>query len=201
MSSLAERIDALLPQTQCRQCGYSGCRPYAEAVAAGQADINRCPPGGEETMRALARLAGRAPAPLAAPPPFPAVAAIDEARCIGCTLCFQACPLDAIVGAAGFLHTVIAGECSGCALCVPACPVDCIAMVEVEGAASAAERRARAARYRRRYEARRARLESERAAAAEAARERAAAREKRATIAAAVEEARRRLAARDRPRS
>ena len=131
--ALANSIDALLPQTQCRQCGYAGCRPYAQAVAAGRAGINQCPPGGEETIRELAALLDRPVVPLApefgvARPPLAAV--IDEAVCIGCTLCIQACPVDAIAGAAKLMHTVIAAECTGCELCIPPCPVDCIAMVE-----------------------------------------------------------------------
>ncbi len=129
--TLIEQIDACFPQTQCAQCGYPRCRPYAEAIARGEADINRCPPGGEVTIDALARLLKVAPKPLdpacgAAAPRR--VAVIDEARCIGCTLCIQACPVDAILGAAKLMHTVIREQCTGCALCVPPCPVDCIAM-------------------------------------------------------------------------
>mgnify|MGYP001383972103 CR=1 FL=1 len=130
--TLAERIDALLPQTQCTQCGYDACMPYAEAIAAGTADINQCPPGGATGVRKLAALLQRTKKPL-----NPAngaerrrtVALIDEARCIGCTLCIQACPVDAIVGAAKFMHTVIAELCTGCDLCLPPCPVDCIVML------------------------------------------------------------------------
>src|SRR6202140_127753 len=128
----ANAIDALLPQTQCRRCRYDSCRAYAEAVAAGQAPINRCPPGGDATVAALADLLG-IPA-LAIDPscglttPL-AIARIDEATCIGCTLCIQACPTDAIVGAAKLMHTVIADRCTGCELCLPPCPVDCIAML------------------------------------------------------------------------
>ena len=128
---LAQRIDALLPQTQCTQCGYDGCRPYAEAVAAGEADINQCPPGGEAGVARLARLLGRAPRPLnPANGPYrpPQVAVIDEAECIGCAKCIQACPVDAIVGASKRMHTVIASWCTGCELCLPPCPVDCIAL-------------------------------------------------------------------------
>lgn len=129
---LATRIDALLPQTQCGQCNFAGCRPYAEAIARGDADINQCPPGGDAGIRALAQLLGREIKPL-----NPAhgtqkprvVALIDEAVCIGCTKCIQACPVDAIVGAAKLMHTVIADECTGCELCLPPCPVDCIALV------------------------------------------------------------------------
>lgn len=122
-------IDALLPQTQCTRCGYPACRPYAEAIADGLADINRCPPGGHAGIRALAHLLGRAALPLdpecgsEAPP---RVVVIDEAACIGCTKCIQVCPVDAIVGAAKRMHTVIPDACTGCDLCLPACPVDCI---------------------------------------------------------------------------
>lgn len=131
---LADRIDALLPQTQCGQCGFPGCRPYAEAIARGEADIDQCPPGGEEGVQALAELLGVEPKPLdparGAHKPK-SVAVIDEALCIGCTLCLQACPVDAILGAARFMHTVIASECTGCELCVAPCPVDCIRMEPV----------------------------------------------------------------------
>jgi Na+-translocating ferredoxin:NAD+ oxidoreductase subunit B len=126
---IADQIDALLPQTQCGQCSYPGCRPYAEAIAAGEADINRCPPGGEATVLALADLLGRDPKPLEAEVREKAVAVIDEQTCIGCTLCIQACPVDAIVGAAKQMHTVIADECTGCELCLEPCPVDCVVMV------------------------------------------------------------------------
>ena len=125
---IARQIDALLPQTQCGQCSYPGCRPYAEAIATGEADINRCPPGGEATVLALADLLGRDPKPLEAEEKPKAVAVIDEQTCIGCTLCIQACPVDAILGAAKQMHTVIAAECTGCELCLPPCPVDCIRM-------------------------------------------------------------------------
>jgi electron transport complex protein RnfB len=134
VKELARRIDALLPQTQCTQCGYDGCRPYAEGIAAGEADINQCPPGGDEGVASLARLLARAVKPLnpangAYRPPQ--VAVIDEATCIGCTKCIQACPVDAIVGASKLMHTVIASWCTGCELCLPPCPVDCIALVPV----------------------------------------------------------------------
>ncbi len=130
--ALVARIDALLPQTQCRRCGYPACRPYAEAIARDEAPINRCPPGGMAGVRALARLTGQ---PVVALDPgcgeeTPSrVALIDEDACIGCTKCIQACPVDAIVGAGRLMHTVIAGLCTGCELCLPPCPVDCIAMV------------------------------------------------------------------------
>jgi len=129
---LAVRIDAALPQTQCGQCGYDGCRPYADAIASGQAPINRCPPGGSRTIRKLASVTGQAPMALdtsRGQHKPPQLAVIDEARCIGCTLCIQACPVDAILGAPKLMHTVIAAQCTGCELCLPPCPVDCIALV------------------------------------------------------------------------
>jgi electron transport complex protein RnfB len=132
---VADQIDALLPQTQCGQCSYAGCRPYAEAIASGEAEINRCPPGGEATMIALADLLDRDPAPLAdeeAAAKPKAVARIIEKDCIGCTLCIQACPVDAILGAAKYMHTVIENECTGCELCLPPCPVECIVMEPVQ---------------------------------------------------------------------
>ena len=128
---LIEKIDDILPQTQCGQCGHSGCRPYAEALAAGNDDINRCPPGGEDGIRQLAQLLGKPFLPFdpAGPQPKPkAVAVIDETSCIGCTLCIRACPVDAIIGASKQMHTVISDECTGCELCLPPCPVDCISM-------------------------------------------------------------------------
>jgi electron transport complex protein RnfB len=133
--ALVERIDALLPQTQCAQCRYPGCRPYAEAIARGEADIDRCPPGGDATVRALAELLGREPRPVDpqyGPGSDGLVAAIDEARCIGCALCLPACPVDAIIGAPRLMHTVVADLCTGCGLCLPPCPVDCIAMVAAD---------------------------------------------------------------------
>ncbi len=127
---LAEKIDSILPQTQCGQCGYPGCKPYADAIASGEADINLCPPGGEEGIQKLADLLGVEVKPFGAgaEPKPKAVAFIDENNCIGCTLCIQACPVDAIVGAAKQMHTIIASECTGCELCLPPCPVDCISM-------------------------------------------------------------------------
>ncbi|OBS10235.1 electron transport complex subunit RsxB [Acidihalobacter prosperus] len=172
---LAERLDALLPQTQCGQCGYPGCRPYADAIAAGAADINQCPPGGEAGVRALARLLDRAPKPLdpthGVTKPR-AVARIDEAACIGCTLCIQACPVDAIVGAAKRMHTVITAECTGCELCLPPCPVDCIALLPAppdawrwpHAVSPHRQARQRAERARQRYQARQRRLAAERLA-------------------------------------
>lgn len=132
---IVEKIDALLPQSQCGQCGYAGCRPYAEAIAAGEAAINRCPPGGESLMLALADLLGRDPVAMdatAAVPKPKMVAVIDENICIGCTLCLQACPVDAILGSAKHMHTIIESECTGCELCVAPCPVDCIGMRPLE---------------------------------------------------------------------
>lgn len=129
--SLADRIDALLPQTQCGKCDYDGCRPYADAIADGRADINQCPPGGTSTIRQLAELLGREPQPLnprhGREQP-PRVAVIDEELCIGCVKCIRACPVDAILGAAKMMHTVIPEQCTGCELCLEPCPVDCIAM-------------------------------------------------------------------------
>lgn len=138
---LAQRVDALLPQTQCRRCGYGGCRPYADAVAGGEA-IDRCPPGGDALVAALAALTDRPVAPLdpayGAHVPLEA-ARIDEAWCIGCTLCIAACPVDAIVGAAKRMHAVLPALCTGCALCVPPCPVDCIDMIPAGRAWSPAD--------------------------------------------------------------
>jgi len=131
-SALAARIDELLPQTQCTRCGHDGCAPYARAVARGDADIDRCPPGGDAVVASLAALLGRAPKPVdpACGTPGPLlVAVIDEAACIGCTLCIEACPVDAIVGAAKRMHAILPSLCSGCGLCVAPCPVDCITMV------------------------------------------------------------------------
>jgi electron transport complex protein RnfB len=132
---LVEKIDALLPQTQCSQCGYPGCKPYAIAIAGGEADINQCPPGGEAGVKALADLLGVEPKPLNEAKPRAtagSIAFIDESRCIGCTLCIQACPVDAIVGAPKLMHTIITSECTGCELCLPPCPVDCINMLVPE---------------------------------------------------------------------
>jgi electron transport complex protein RnfB len=134
VSDLAIRIDALLPQTQCTKCGYQGCRPYADAIANNEADIDQCPPGGDEGVVKLARLLGRSTKPLN--PEFgeyrpPAIAFIDEQVCIGCARCLKPCPTDAILGANKWMHTVIADLCTGCELCIPVCPVDCISMQPV----------------------------------------------------------------------
>src|SRR5579862_9995011 len=159
--AIADDIDALLPQTQCTRCGYSGCRPYAEAIAVGAANINQCPPGGAATIAALARLLARRELPLnpangkEAPP---LVAQIDEGACIGCARCLPPCPVDAILGAPKHMHTVVLALCTGCELCVAPCPVDCIAMVprvsvaHAPGAPAASDNRAR-------YAARNERLE------------------------------------------
>ncbi len=136
LDALIDRIDATLPQTQCTRCGYPACRPYAEAIARGEAAINRCPPGGLEGVRVLARITGRPMRPLdpeCGTETPPRVAVIDEDVCIGCTKCIQACPVDAIVGASKLMHTVVADLCTGCELCIPPCPVDCIAMVPTRG--------------------------------------------------------------------
>ncbi|WP_345813365.1 electron transport complex subunit RsxB [Paraburkholderia sp. PREW-6R] len=177
INTLADRIEDLLPQTQCTKCGYPACRPYAEAVASGEAGYNQCPPGGAQGIARLAALLGK---PIIALNPANGVerprpvAIIDEQVCIGCTLCMQACPVDAIVGAPKQMHTVIAELCTGCDLCVPPCPVDCIAMPSVTGEATGwdawSQRQADAARER--HDRREARLARER----EAAEARAAAR-------------------------
>lgn len=157
---LIQQIDQLLPQTQCGHCGYKGCLPYAEAVANGEA-INRCAPGSDETIHELAALLNRPFIPLDTHERPPAVAFIREEECIGCTKCIQACPVDAIIGAATFMHTVIEQDCTGCDLCVDACPVDCIDMVFVEAAADKAEKKAIADKARDGYEKRNIRVEKE----------------------------------------
>ena len=129
---LVEKIEAILPQTQCGQCGYPGCKPYAEAIAEGEAEINLCPPGGQEGVAKLADLLGREVKPLDAEEKPKQVAIIDEQTCIGCTLCIQACPVDAIVGAAKQMHTIIESLCTGCELCLKPCPVACISMNIIE---------------------------------------------------------------------
>ena len=131
---LVEKIDSILPQTQCGQCGFPGCKPYAEAIASGAADINQCPPGGDENIHKLAELLGKEYKPLSEEHGVEKpkqVAIIDENICIGCTLCIQACPVDAIVGAAKQMHTIAEDLCTGCELCVTPCPVECISMVTV----------------------------------------------------------------------
>lgn len=214
----ADQIDAILPQTQCRQCRFDGCRPYAEAIARGEADINRCPPGGEAGIRRLAALTGKTFRLFEADAPQPrprALAVIDEDNCIGCTLCIQACPVDAIVGAAKLMHTVLADACTGCELCVAPCPVDAIDMVPIvpetltlPAALSDQARqrhRNRLARLQREREERAARLAARRpaphSAAPTAALPQAGANtldaQKRAVIEAAMRRAAERQAARD----
>jgi H+/Na+-translocating ferredoxin:NAD+ oxidoreductase subunit B len=162
--ALAAGIDAVLPQTQCTRCGYAGCAPYSVAIASGEADIDRCPPGGGATIAALARLLGRTPMPLnpeCGVEGSPRVAFVDEARCIGCAKCLAPCPVDAIVGAPHHLHAVIEERCTGCELCIAPCPVDCIEM-----RAAAPEHANRPALNRARYAAhadRLARLAAQRA--------------------------------------
>jgi Na+-translocating ferredoxin:NAD+ oxidoreductase subunit B len=132
---LIEKIDSILPQTQCGKCGFSGCKPYATAIAGGLADINQCPPGDEEGIQKLAALLGVEPKPLNTKHGLPkpeSVALINEETCIGCTFCIQVCPIDAIVGASKRLHTVISSECTGCELCIAPCPVDCIIIIPLK---------------------------------------------------------------------
>ncbi|HEY4542588.1 MAG TPA: electron transport complex subunit RsxB [Noviherbaspirillum sp.] len=211
---LADQIEDLLPQTQCTKCGYPACRPYAEAIASGEAGYNQCPPGGAEGIARLAALLGKPVIPLNPANGVErarAVAVIDESLCIGCTLCIQACPVDAIVGAAKQMHTVVPDLCTGCDLCVAPCPVDCIAMVEVtpgrtgwaawtpeQADAARARHQFRTLRLRREKEENEARLAAKAASklqtvAAEAAlsaEEKAAQERKKAIIAAAMERAR-----------
>ena len=163
VAALSRRIDALLPQTQCTRCGYPDCRAYADAVASGEAAINQCPPGGAEGIRRLAQLLGLPELPLN--PEFGhegvrRIVYIEEATCIGCTLCIQACPVDAIVGAPKRMHAVIEADCTGCELCLPVCPMDCIALEEVSAGATGwdAWSPARADVARTRYAGRQARL-------------------------------------------
>jgi electron transport complex protein RnfB len=220
--TFADQIEDLLPQTQCTKCGYPACRPYAEAIASGEADINRCPPGGMEGVARLSRLTGRPVIPinpangLERPRP---VAFIDENLCIGCTLCIQACPVDAILGAAKQMHTILPSLCTGCDLCVAPCPVDCISMVprtgdpdcELTGWAAWSSAQADAARARHDFRTERLQREKEendarlaakalekmRAVTAEqtnTAEELAEKERKRAIIAAAIERARQKAA-------
>ncbi len=163
--ALAARIDALLPQTQCRRCGFDACRPYADALARGETALNRCPPGGAALIEELASLLGRPTLPLdsaCGTEGPPRVAIIDEPACIGCARCLDPCPTDAIIGARKRMHAVIAVDCSGCELCIPACPVDCIRMVPAPGLPDAPLPRegvaGRAPHFRRLYERKSARL-------------------------------------------
>ena len=192
VNELAARLHAALPQTQCTRCGYPDCAGYAEAIAAGEADINQCPPGGAEGIARLGMLTGRAPGRL-----NPAngtegprtVAVIDEAWCIGCTLCIDACPTDAILGSNKLMHTVIEPYCTGCELCVPVCPVDCISLENVTGDRTGwqAWSQEQAALALERYEARKERLRREET---EQHRENAEGDRKRALIEAALAKAR-----------
>jgi len=165
--STADQIEDLLPQTQCTKCGYAGCRPYAEAIAAGQAQINQCPPGGMQGVERLSALTGRPVIPINPVNGMErprAVAWIDEQLCIGCTLCIQACPVDAIVGAAKLMHTVVPELCTGCDLCVAPCPVDCIVMypeTETTGWNAWSQEQADAARARHNFRAARLKREQE----------------------------------------
>ena len=166
MNDLARRIDAALPQTQCTRCGYPDCASYAEAVAAGEAGINQCPPGGTEGIERLASLTGRSTSPLnpgnGIEGPL-TLAVIDEDWCIGCTLCIKVCPTDAIVGSNKRMHTVIEPFCTGCELCLPVCPVDCISLEIVSGERTGwqAWTTEQAAQARQRYDERKLRLARE----------------------------------------
>lgn len=175
---LIDQIDAVLPQTQCGKCGYSGCRPYAEAIAEGRADINQCPPGDQDGISKIAELLNVPPKPLntahGIPSPYKVVAMIDERLCIGCTFCLKACPVDAIVGAAKQMHTIIATECTGCELCIAPCPMDCISLIPADEKLagtdnlSVAERKQQSANHARvRYQLRQQRLERDKQRAAE----------------------------------
>lgn len=171
---MIEQINNILPQTQCGKCSFKGCKPYAEAIASGLADINQCPPGGEEGIAALAQLLGVAAKPLN--PSYgelkpKAVAFIVEHDCIGCVKCLAVCPVDAILGAAKFMHTVIAAECTGCELCVPACPVDCIVMETLPTQPNLEQKLSQAQLARQRYDARCLRQQQEAAEKAELAKQ------------------------------
>lgn len=166
--SIADQIDAILPQTQCRKCGFQGCRPYAEAIASASAGINQCPPGGKQGIKMLAELLGVAPKPLneafGVEKPT-SVAFIIEDQCIGCAKCLQACPVDAILGASKQMHTVISEQCTGCELCIAPCPVDCIIMrpitIETGIIKGSRLKKSTADLARKRYQAKQARLEKQ----------------------------------------
>ena len=179
VNSVIDQIEALLPQTQCRKCSFPGCRPYAEAIATGEAEINQCPPGGQQGVNALAGLLGVDALPLNEDfgrEQQKRRAFIIEEDCIGCTKCLPPCPVDAIVGAAKFMHTVIAAECTGCELCVEPCPVDCIVMLPFpEGDVEGPDRQELALLAKRRYQAKNQRQAREQAEKVERARKRKAA--------------------------
>jgi electron transport complex protein RnfB len=193
---LAQRIDALLPQTQCTRCGYPACRDYANAIADNVADINQCPPGGARGIELLANLLGRPSKPLN---PINGIekpreiALIDEEICIGCTKCIQACPVDAILGAAKVMHTIIVADCTGCELCIAPCPVDCIEMIPANDSRKAPEL---APQFRQRYEAHLARVARDATEAAESVAERKATVESANAVGDAIARARARKAAR-----
>lgn len=162
--TLSDAINAVLPQTQCTRCGYPACKPYADAIAQGQANINQCPPGGDAGIRKLAEITARPYQPLNPANGIESprkLAWVDEERCIGCTLCIAACPVDAIVGGFKYMHTVIADDCTGCELCIAPCPVDCIEMHDIDGPAEWTT--IHAARSRHLFEIRIQRLENIRA--------------------------------------
>ena len=192
-ATLAAALNDALPQTQCTRCGYPDCRSYADAIAAEGAAINRCPPGGDEGVQRLAALTGAAPLPLDPACGIEAprqLAVIDEAWCIGCTLCLQACPVDCIVGGPKAMHTVVAAQCTGCELCLPVCPVDCIALTPVTGARTGwdAWSGAQAAQARDRYDWHRERLQRD--DATRIAAQAAPPRDRHSVIAAALARAR-----------
>lgn len=195
-TTLAQRIDALLPQTQCTRCGYPACRDYANAIADNSADINQCPPGGARGIALLANLLSRRPKPLN---PINGIekrreiALIDEEICIGCTKCIQACPVDAILGAAKVMHTIIVADCTGCELCIAPCPVDCISMIPANDSRDALEL---APQFRQRYEAHLARIAREATEAAESVAQRKATMESASAVSDAIARARARKAAR-----
>lgn len=192
-------IDRILPQTQCRQCGYTGCLPYANAIADGSAEINRCPPGGDDVIAELASLLQRRPLPLdpGLSPAVPALARIEEARCIGCTLCIAACPVDAIVGARRLMHTVLADHCTGCGLCLPPCPVDCIELRPTEIPHSRDRQRDLAPALRARHDARMHRLSGEIPGKSRRTRSTPPAEDKAAVLQRVAQRARQRLAMRN----
>ena len=195
-TTLAQRIDALLPQTQCTRCGYPACRDYANAIAKNVADINQCPPGGARGIELLANLLHRDVQPLN---PINGVekpreiAVIDEEICIGCTKCIQACPVDAILGAAKMMHTIIVADCTGCELCIAPCPVDCIAMIPANDPCDPLEL---APRFRQRYEMHLARIAREAAESAAAVAQKKTVVESASAVSAAIARARARKAAR-----